>query len=126
MARHPQGPAGAVELYDYFDRWNWDGTLRRIHEALYVKCREAAARKASLTAAIIPGRRAGDQPERQERRKREACIDPAGYDAGKKINGKKRHILVDTQGLLMHWIGPRIIGCPHRWRTVASSTLARH
>jgi Transposase DDE domain len=33
-----------------------------------------------------------------------ACIDPAGYDAGKKITGKKRHILVDTQGLLMHAI----------------------
>jgi len=31
-------------------------------------------------------------------------IDPSGYDAGKKINGKKRHILVDTQGLLMHAI----------------------
>ena len=30
--------------------------------------------------------------------------DPHGYDAGKKIEGKKRHILVDTQGLLMHAI----------------------
>ncbi len=40
-------------LYDYFDRWNWDGTLGRIHEALYVKCREAAGREASPTAAII-------------------------------------------------------------------------
>jgi transposase len=35
---------------------------------------------------------------------RGACIDPPGYDAGKKIKGKKRHILVDTQGLLMHAI----------------------
>ena len=35
---------------------------------------------------------------------RGACIDPAGYDAGKKIMGKKRHILVDTQGLLMQAI----------------------
>ena len=42
------------------------------------------------------------QPEREERRKRGARIDASGYDAGKKINGKKRHILVDTQGLLMH------------------------
>jgi len=31
-------------------------------------------------------------------------IDPPGYDAGKKIEGKKRHILVDTQGLLIHVI----------------------
>jgi len=44
------------------------------------------------------------QPERQERGKRGASIDPPGYDAGKKIKGKKRHILVDTQGLLMHAI----------------------
>jgi transposase len=40
-------------LYDYFDLWGWDGTLERIHETLYVKCREAAARQASPTAAII-------------------------------------------------------------------------
>ena len=42
------------------------------------------------------------QPKREERRKRGACIDPHGYDAGKKIKGKKRHILVDTLGLLLH------------------------
>jgi len=42
------------------------------------------------------------QPERQKRRKRGICIDPCGYDAGKKIKGKKRHILVDTVGLLLH------------------------
>jgi hypothetical protein len=35
---------------------------------------------------------------------RGACIDPPGYDAGKKIKGKKRHVLVDTQGQLMHAI----------------------
>src|SRR6476660_968207 len=35
---------------------------------------------------------------------RGASIDPPGYDAGKKVKGKKRHILVDTQGLLMHAI----------------------
>ena len=34
--------------------------------------------------------------------KRGGAIDPHGYDAGKKIKGKKRHILVDTQGLLLH------------------------
>ena len=42
------------------------------------------------------------QPKREERRKRGPCIDPNGYDAGKKIKGKKRHILVDTVGLLLH------------------------
>jgi hypothetical protein len=33
--------------------------------------------------------------------RRAGSIDAAGYDAGKKIKGKKRHLLVDTQGLLM-------------------------
>ena len=44
------------------------------------------------------------QPECEERRKRGDHIDPNGYDAGKKIKGKKRHILVDTVGLLLHAI----------------------
>src|SRR3977135_4331813 len=63
-------------VHDYFDLWAWDGTLDRIHHALYVQCRELASREPSPSAA--------------------------GYDAGKKIKGKKRHILVDTQGLLLH------------------------
>jgi transposase len=40
-------------VYDYFDLWDWNGTLMRIHHALYVQCREAAGREASPTAAII-------------------------------------------------------------------------
>ena len=40
-------------LFDYFDLWTWDGTLERIHHALYVKCREAMGREASPTACII-------------------------------------------------------------------------
>ncbi len=42
--------------------------------------------------------------EREERGKRGSRVDPSGYDAGKKINGKKRHIVVDTVGLLLHAI----------------------
>jgi transposase len=38
---------------DYFCRWDYDGTLDRIHRALYVQCRELAEREASPTAAII-------------------------------------------------------------------------
>jgi transposase len=37
----------------YFTLWDYDGTLDRIHHALYVKCREQAGREASPTAAII-------------------------------------------------------------------------
>ena len=40
-------------LYDYFDLWSYDGTLDRLHEALYVKCREQAGRDATPTAAIL-------------------------------------------------------------------------
>jgi transposase len=40
-------------VHGYLDLWNWDGTLDRIHHALYVKCREKAGREASATAAII-------------------------------------------------------------------------
>ena len=38
---------------DYFRRWDYDGTLDRIHHALYVRCREQAGREASPSAAII-------------------------------------------------------------------------
>src|SRR3954453_450090 len=38
---------------DYFRLWDWNGTLERIHHALYVQCREQAAREGSPTAAII-------------------------------------------------------------------------
>ena len=40
-------------VYDYFDLWTYDGTLQRIHHALYDQCREQAQREASPTAAII-------------------------------------------------------------------------
>jgi transposase len=40
-------------LHDYFTWWNCDGTLNRIHHALYVECREKAEREASPTACII-------------------------------------------------------------------------
>ena len=40
-------------VYDYFDRWDHDGTVQRLHHALYVQCREQAGREASPTAAII-------------------------------------------------------------------------
>ena len=40
-------------LFGYFDLWNWDGTLDRIHHALYVKCREDMDREASPTACVI-------------------------------------------------------------------------
>jgi transposase len=40
-------------VHDYLELWNWDGTLERIHQALYVAVREKEGREASPTAAII-------------------------------------------------------------------------
>ncbi len=40
-------------LFAYLDLWNYDGTLERIHAALYEKCREKLGREASPTACII-------------------------------------------------------------------------
>ena len=72
-------------------RWDEDRTLDRIHHALYVLCREQAGREASPTAAII------DSQSVKSAEKGGAASTRAGYDAGKKIKGKKRHVLVDTQ-----------------------------
>jgi len=40
-------------LHEYLDRWNYDGTLEKIHHTLYVKCREQAGREANPTACVI-------------------------------------------------------------------------
>jgi putative transposase len=79
-------------LFDYFQLWEYDGTLLRIHYELYQKCRELVDRQASPTACVI------DSHSVKSAEKGGAHIDSSGYDAGKKINGKKRHILVDTEG----------------------------
>jgi hypothetical protein len=84
-------------LFDYLDMWSYDGTLDRIHHALYVGCREKGEREASPTAAIIDS-------QSVKSAEKGACIDPHGYNAGKKIKGKKRQVLVDTLGLLLHAI----------------------
>jgi putative transposase len=82
-------------VHEYLARWTHDGTLERMHHELYVKCREQAGREASPTAAII------DAQSVKSAEKGGAAIDPHGYDAGKKVKGKKRHLLVDTQGFVL-------------------------
>src|SRR5580693_6604107 len=64
-------------IHGYFDLWTYDGTLRRLHHVLYQQCRESPT-------GSQPDRRHHRQPKREERRKRGACIDPHGYDAGKR------------------------------------------
>ena len=49
----PKDLAPRSTVHGYIARWDWDGTLGRIHHALYVQCREQAGRDASPTAGII-------------------------------------------------------------------------
>jgi transposase len=72
--------------------------LERIHQALFIKCREQASREASPTPAVI------DAQSVKSAEKGGARIDPHGYDAGKKVKGKKRHVLLDSEGLVLHAI----------------------
>ncbi|WP_184798221.1 IS5 family transposase [Nitrospirillum iridis] len=82
-------------VHEYLGLWEWDGTLARLHHALFVEVRELAGKEASPTAAII------DSQSVKGAEKRGARIDPSGYDAGKKVKGKKRHIVVDTLGMIL-------------------------
>jgi len=97
VAAIPKDLPPRSSVYDYFDLWTYDGTLERIHYALYEQCREREQREASPTAAIIDS-------QSVKSAEKGGVLDPHGYDAGKKIKGKKRHILVDTVGLLLHAI----------------------
>jgi transposase len=80
-------------VYGYFARWRDDGTLHRLHDALRAQARTAAGRNAEPTAAVIDSQsvRAADTVPRASR----------GWDNAKKVNGRKRHIAVDTTGLLL-------------------------
>src|SRR3954452_3264792 len=82
-------------VWEYLDLWDWDGTLERIHHALYVEVRENAGREAE------PDDGDHRQPDRKGCRQRGASLDASGYDAGKKVLGRKRHVLTDTIGLLL-------------------------
>ena len=81
---------------DYLDLCDWDGTIARVHDALYVESRERSGRDASPTTAIL------DAQSARGAVKVGARSTPSGYDAGKKVLGRKRHVLVDTQGLLLN------------------------
>jgi transposase len=60
-------------LFDYLDLWSYDGTLDRIHHALYVECREQGEREASPTAAIIDSQSVKSAEKDAMGRRRDSC-----------------------------------------------------
>lgn len=80
-------------VYWYFNRWSDDGTTDRIHDALRAAVRDADGRDPMASAGIVDSQSVKGADT--------VGMDSRGYDAGKKINGRKRHIVTDTLGLLI-------------------------
>jgi transposase len=81
-------------VYGYLRDWRADGTLDRIHDALRERVRSKRERR-------NPAPSAGIVDSQSVKGADTVGASSRGYDAGKKINGRKRHIVVDTIGLLL-------------------------
>ena len=79
-------------VYDSFVQWRDDGTWAKLVEVLRKRTRVAAGREPTPSAACM---------DSQSVKTTEMGGPERGYDGGKKINGRKRHLLVDTLGLLL-------------------------
>ena len=80
-------------VFWYFKRWREDGVVDRLHDALRDQVRDAAGRDPMASAGCVDAQsvKGADTVGAAVR----------GFDAGKKVNGRKRHIVVDTMGLLL-------------------------
>jgi len=77
--------------YDYFRKWRNDGTWSKINDALRTQVRHRQQRKKSPSMGIIDSQSVKTTEQG----------GPHGVDAHKKVNGRKRHLVVDTLGLIM-------------------------
>jgi putative transposase len=78
-------------VYHYFRLWRLQGLWDKLHTALHAAVRIKFGRHPQPSAAIIDSQSV----------KTSIVGGPRGYDGGKKVNGRKRHLLVDTQGLVI-------------------------
>lgn len=79
-------------VYYYFRTWKKSGIIEQIHDWLVKTCRSKSGRKKQPTACVI---------DSQSTKATLVSGESRGYDAGKKIKGVKKHLIVDTTGLIL-------------------------